>query len=258
MDTGKSELLDADVEGAVALGWSPDDKAVLHQNARQTGGKPAKFEAQLVRHEPGGREVVLSPWSSEIAFMPSEGNERELLGVLFQIAHSSSEIAVWSLVDGQPAKSSRVLFSDPRANVWEPVFDPGRRWIAFTRQPHGDAQRLEVMVAPAEGAPPAAWTRVASDHQVADKPRWSADGRLLYFVARNAGAYFDLWAVPFDAAHGRTAGTSFRLTHYDSPALFITPYGEKSGMDVFGGRVSMTMTSTTGSIWMLDDVERGR
>lgn len=49
--------------------------------------------------------------------------------------------------------------------------------------------------------------------------------------------------------------TQREITSYDSPSLFVPPNPSLIGMDVVKGRVALTMASTTGSIWMLDDVE---
>jgi hypothetical protein len=256
VDTAQTELLDDDVRANVALRWSPDDTAVLHQRLRPVENHPERSEARLVRHEPGGRETVMFTWNDAIAFLPYDGtpDERELLGAIFHFS-GASEIASWPVADGRLAEAGRVLFADPKASLWEPTYAPGRQWISFVRQPSQDADRLQLMIGPAAGGPPSTWTRIAADHESPDKPRWSAEGRLLYFTSRGSGAYVNLWAVPFDPHHGVPTGTPFQVTHYDSPTLFVSPHGGRTSMDIANGRVSLTMTSTTGSIWMLDDVE---
>ena len=52
----------------------------------------------------------------------------------------------------------------------------------------------ELMIGPAGGGPPSTWRRLVPDHREADKPRWSADGHLMYFLSRGSGEYFNLWA----------------------------------------------------------------
>ena len=180
-----------------------------------------------------------------------------MLGSVFHFSGAPSEIAIWSIAGDASLKQTRLLFSDPKANLWEAAYVPGGRWISFVREPLGEAQRLDLMIAPAEGSPPTAWIRLLADHPWADKPRWSADGRLLYFLSRGSGDYFNLWALPFDPIRGVPAGTAFAITSYDSPARFVSPHAGRIGMDVVKGRVALTMSSTTGSIWMLDDVDPG-
>jgi Tol biopolymer transport system component/predicted Ser/Thr protein kinase len=256
LDAGRTELLDDDVLGNVNSAWSPDDQAVLHQRIKPLEGHPDRFQAELVRHEPGGRETVLLPWS-QTAFLAKDGTVagHDLLGAVFHFSGTPSEIAGWSVVDGTSLKPGRVLFTDPKANLWEATYAPGRRWISFVRVPLAEAQRSELMIGPVEGGSRSGWTRLAADHSWADKPRWSADGRLLYFLSRGSSAYFNLWAIPFDPIRGVPTGSPFTVTNYDSPTLFVSPNVEKTGMDVANGHVTLTMTSTTGSIWMLDDLE---
>lgn len=176
------------------------------------------------------------------------------MGPVYHFSRARSEIAIWSMV-GTSLKPNRVLLSDPKANLWEALYAPGGHWISFVRQPLDEAQRLDLMVAPSGGSPPSAWVRLVPDHPWADKPRWSADGRLLYFFSRGSGDYFNLWALPFDPVRGLPTGTAFRITRYDSPARFVSPQPSRISMDVEKGQVALTMTSLTGSIWMLDDVE---
>jgi serine/threonine protein kinase/Tol biopolymer transport system component len=256
LDTGANELVDEDVGGgAVAIAWSPDDSAILHQQVRRVEARPTE-EAQLIRHAVGGRETVLLPWSETAFLSGSAVGAHELLGVLFHFSGAPSEIARWSLAAAPSLAQARVLFADAKANLWEPRYAPGRRWISFVREPLGEEHRVELMVAPAEGAPPGAWSRLLADHTWPDKPRWSSDGRLLYCLSNASGDYFNLWALPFDPSRGVPAGKPFAVTSYDSPARFVSPHASRINLDVVKGRVALTMSSLTGSIWMLEGIER--
>jgi Tol biopolymer transport system component len=259
LDTGQNELLDEEVRGNVHLTWSPDDLTVLHERIKSVNGQQDRVQIELVRHEPGGAETALWPWNDQTAFLPTDATAggHDLLGSVFHFGNAPAEIALWPVVDGTSVKPGHVLFADSSADLWEATFVPGRRWITFVRQPRSAPQRLELMIAAAEGAPPAGWTRLATTHPWPDKPRWAADGKLLYFLSRGAGAYFNLWALPFDPIRGVPTGDPFAVTRYDSPALYVSPHVEKTEMDLSNGRVALTMTSTTGSIWMLEDLEPG-
>jgi hypothetical protein len=79
----------------------------------------------------------------------------------------------------------------------------------------------------------------------------------MYFLSRGSGEYFDLWALPFDPVRGVSTGTPFQLSAFDSPALFVSRNVGRMNMEVKNGRVALTMSSTTGSIWMLDGVGAG-
>jgi serine/threonine protein kinase/Tol biopolymer transport system component len=253
LDTGANELVDEDAGGAMAISWSPGESAILLPQIRRVEGGTTQ-ESRLLRVAPGGRKTVVLPWSKFALLGGSAIGSGEFIGSIFHYSGAPSEIGTWSFDGGATLAPARVLLSDPKANLWEAALEPGRRWISFVREPIGQAQRLELMIAPAEGGPPDTWIRLMKDHAWPDKPRWSADGRLLYFLSRGTGDYFNLWALPFDPVRGVPAGRAFALTSYDSPSRFVSPHATRIGMDVAKGRVALTMSSLTGSIWMLEGI----
>lgn len=89
-----------------------------------------------------------------------------------------------------------------------------------------------------------------------EKPRWSADGRLIYILSKRPGSYFNLWALPFDPERGIPLGSAFPLTSFDSPNMAISPDISYSEMDVSARHTVLTMKTVSGSIWMLDNVDR--
>jgi hypothetical protein len=106
-----------------------------------------------------------------------------------------------------------------------------------------------------EGPPDRPWIRVPLRQRWADKPRWSPDGKALYFLAADS-SFIQLWAARFDPVRGVVVGEPVQLTHFDSPSFKISPAMSSTEMDVGGGKVFLTMESTSGSIWMLDNVDR--
>jgi hypothetical protein len=93
-------------------------------------------------------------------------------------------------------------------------------------------------------------------HTWPDKPRWASDGRTLYFLSRRPTSYFNLWAIRFDPERGTPVDQPFALTRFDSQTLVISPDMTHSDMDVSSRHVVLTMKTVTGSIWMLDNVDK--
>ena len=114
----------------------------------------------------------------------------------------------------------------------------------------------EVAVASFDGSSPRQLVRIAADHTWADKPRWAPDGRALYFISRRPGSFLNLWAVRFDADRGTPVGEPRALSAFDSPALYISPDLQTAQMDVSPQHAVLSMKSVSGSIWMLDGVDR--
>jgi hypothetical protein len=91
---------------------------------------------------------------------------------------------------------------------------------------------------------------------VAGQARWAADGRTLYFISRRPGAFFNLWAVRFDPETGTPVGEPAALTSFEAPSLHISPWLQGAEMDISAEHAVLTMRSVTGSIWMLDNVDK--
>jgi hypothetical protein len=105
---------------------------------------------------------------------------------------------------------------------------------------------------PAEGGPRVPLTDAG---WYDDKPRWSPDGRTLYFVS-NRGGRSDVWGRRFDPALGQPTGELFRVTSFDqSPRTLISDVGQLS-MVISAKKIFLPMHEASGHLWVLDQVDR--
>jgi hypothetical protein len=74
-------------------------------------------------------------------------------------------------------------------------------------------------------------------------------------VSRQNTSFVNLWGVRFDPERGRAAGEPFMITHFDSPSHMISPEA-MTGAGISARRAMLTMATITGSIWMLDNVDK--
>ncbi len=72
-------------------------------------------------------------------------------------------------------------------------------------------------VVPAAGG---AWTRITDGKHWDDKPRWSPDGKTIYFVS-GRGGFFNVWGIHFDPAEGKPVGEPFRVSTFGGYGLTI-------------------------------------
>jgi len=113
-----------------------------------------------------------------------------------------------------------------------------------------------VLIAPADGAPRDRWIEVAAGHVLADKPRWSADGRILYFVSTHPTPFFNLWGVRFDPEAGQILGQPFVVSHFDSPDRMISPHADRTELGIASRRAVIPIRTVTGNVWMLDNADK--
>ncbi len=187
-------------------------------------------------------------------FLPSgwTADGRAILGsYLSPIYTGPSVLALWS--SSIPASApARVLIADPRSQLWQGRFSPDGRWLSFVATSREGPQSTKLVVAPAAGAPAADWTRIALEHEWADKPRWAPDGRMLYFLSRHQTSFYNLWGIRFDPVRGKPVGEPFMVTRLDSPGLVISPLIGDSEIGISARRAMLTMATVSGNIWMLD------
>jgi Tol biopolymer transport system component len=167
-----------------------------------------------------------------------------------------ARLELWPIDKAFATAPDRVLVADARARIWQGLYSPDWRWISFVAQSTERLDDLQLAVISAAGGPRADWTYIAPEHEWPNKPRWSPDGRTIYFVSRHNSSNFNLWGTPFDTTRGKPAGEPFRVTHFDAPGLVISPDVVGSEMGISARRAMLTMETVTGNIWMLDNVDK--
>ena len=113
----------------------------------------------------------------------------------------------------------------------------------------------KVVVARVRSTPITEWTDAAPALSNTDKPRWAPNGRVLYFLT-NRGGFQNLAGIRFDPDRGITIGQPFDVTHFSSPSLIVSPLFDRTEIGIAAHRAMLTMVSSTGSIWMLDNVDK--
>jgi Tol biopolymer transport system component len=256
IDSGASELLARDALGPC---WSLDGKTIAYNLFRSD--RPPRGEFALAIRELGGAERLLTGWSTESVLYPQDWAEdgRAILAVyLSPLFTGRARLELRSIANPHAADPARVLVEDARARIWQGRYSPDARWLSFVVERIDDPlQQLQLAVAPARGAPRAEWIPIATDHDTPDKPRWSPDGRTIYFLSRHESSVFNLWGRRFDPERGRPVGEPFRVTHFENPGFMIWPeLARGSEIDISRRHALLTMATVTGNIWMLDSVNK--
>ena len=165
-------------------------------------------------------------------------------------------LTLWPLAAAPRAQESlRTLAWSADMDLWGGRFSPDGRWISFLAVHRNQPGAATVFVMPSEGGDARQWTPVTSGNDWADKPKWSPDGRLVYFI-RYTKSFFNLWARRFDQARGQPVGEPFQVTHFDNPGKQISIDFELTDIDVSRTRLVLTIMEQTGNVWLLDNVDQ--
>ena len=165
----------------------------------------------------------------------------------------SRTFAVCLLNEFRTAPRPAVITSHPELNLFQPRFSPDSQWVAFMAVNPVEGGTSMIYVVPAAGGE---WRPITEGRSFDDKPRWSADGRTLYYLS-NRGAFFNVWGRRVDPRSGRALGPPFRVTSFNSPRLMISADRISSaGIAVAADRLVLPITEARGQLWVLGSVDR--
>jgi Tol biopolymer transport system component len=182
-------------------------------------------------------------------------DETAIIGSAADAIREPWYVASWPLSAAPHAeKSVTVMLRDPTLSLWGARYSPDGRWLCFNA--HGTTGNSIIGVAAASGPADRPWSRVTDGMRWADKPRWSPDGRMVYYFSSSAAGVYNLHGLRFDSATGRTLGAPIQITSFDSPARTITPHLANGELGLAPGRLALPILQATGSIWMLDNVDQ--
>jgi serine/threonine protein kinase len=164
---------------------------------------------------------------------------------------SRSNITVADLTNGDKA----TFLSHPQYNLYQSNFSPDGRWVAFFALIDSQHSRLYIAPfhpapMPSSGASPAEWISVSTGQFWDDKPRWSPDGNLLYFISSRDG-FLCLWAQPLDPVSKRPAGPPFGVSHFhDAGRSMMNVSMSTLEPSVARDQVTLNLGEVTGNIWL--------
>jgi serine/threonine-protein kinase len=170
--------------------FSPDGKSIAFASAR--GG--FRYRPYLKAADGSGAERLL--WESEEPAFPSSFSpDGKWLALEVRGRSSASDIWLLALDGSAPPRP----FLATRGIEWQPAFSPDGRWLAYASNASGTNQ---VYVRPFPG-PGGLWQLSTGG---GEGPRWSSDGRKLYFRFE-----LDIYEIDVDTSHGFAAGQPRRI-----------------------------------------------
>jgi hypothetical protein len=199
-------------------------------------------ESLLTR--PGSGDLIPSDWSQD---------GKWLLGGCPRAETRTVGICGVEVTGTQPGSEPvRVIVSDRNHNLFEHRFSPDQRWISFIAVNASDAGVSTIHTTPAAGG---RWQAVTDGSTYDDKPHWSPDGRILYFVSHRDGV-LNVWGRRIDTATGMAIGPIFQVTSFNSPRQMISPQLSRMQIALTGTRLFLPITDTQSELWMLENVDK--
>ncbi len=232
--------------------WSRDGRRVAYLRVRpESTDSSTNFPVSaLAARTLDGPEELISPWDSKRMLLPFDWSPDDRALLVSLMEPHSVQFGLWPVAGG--SGSGQTILSANDAALWEGQYSPDGRWLAFVSV---SRTGTSVNVVPAGRPAASEWLRVSPSGRWGDKPRWSPDGRRLYFLLRKEGL-LNLWCVAFHPDREHPIGDPVQITHFESPRFMISPRLDFTGISVAPQHVAMTMRTATGNIWMIANVNR--
>ncbi len=252
---GRETLLGGDEFSRDLPHWSYDGSQQVYHRTRQLNPEGPRYEAGLVLAPAGGgaEQTLTTPCQERIIAWDWSRDGKWILAGSDRKTPGRAAIHLLPVAAAPQAETQmRLITSHPEMNLWQARFSPDQKWISFIAIKAMDAGISAIYVVPASGGE---WKRVTEAKYFDDKPRWSPDGRRLYFVSNRTG-FFNVWGIDFDPASGQPGGEPFRVTNFESPSRMILPEVAVMEMALAADRIVLPIMEVSGGIWILENVGR--
>jgi len=231
--------------------WSPDGKRAVYRRVKNLMGEGQVGESQLVVWSSDNRtedpvEAVGSPFA--VVFDWSPDGKSVLVTRYNNPSPSIWQIFVDRSLSGK--STAREIISDPNYALYQAHFSPDGKWIVVNAVKN--LWTSNIYAIPVAGG---SWIRITDGKKWDDKPRWSPDGKTIYFLSERKG-FFNVWGVRFDPIKGEPQGKPFQVTSLETPALMIPKNIDPLNFSLADGRLVLPIAQTSGNIWILDNVDR--
>ena len=219
----------------------------------------------------GAEDASMSPDGSRVTFSRSEAGTRHIEvvdtddGLPSTLCRQCDRPADWSrdgkrLLFGRGLPSRLLMYDFPSGRQVElaahskwslllPRFSPDGRWVAFHTTNSPNVRQIYAAPVTWDGPiRPEAWVPIVVDHGC--HPSWSSDASRLYHFSSRDGAFCP-WVQTVDPATSRPLGAPRAVYHFHQPRLRAAS-GAAAFNDVQAGHLYLSLTESTGKIWMLD------
>ncbi len=145
--------------------------------------------------------------------------------------------------------SATAFLEDPEFDLWEGHFSHDGRWVAFNSVKDNKSSRIFIAPFRKTLVPRSEWIAVTRGDWD-DKPRFSVDGKLIFFVTGRDGPR-RLWAQKL-RSDMRPDGKPVAVY----PPELRAPVISHDGISVGAGLVVFTRSESAGNIWLLEPARR--
>jgi serine/threonine protein kinase len=148
--------------------------------------------------------------------------------------------------------SRDVPFERGRMTLSEADWSPENQYLLVAASPNGASKRIYAVRFPQSAASPdGPWVLLTPESQGAEKPRWSQDGKIFYYLSNRDG-FLCVWGQGFAPGEKRPLNKPFPVMHYhDYPRFSPNRVGIPTrGFTVAGESIFLNVGEGIETIWV--------
>jgi Tol biopolymer transport system component len=237
LETGEERLIAQRDRPELAGRFLADNSTVLFESGGSGDATVTQWDLRSgKRHELFKRGSALGP----------SANGR---WISYGIRQDNGSNSIWVAERGTGAAAE--ILSDNRSQMYVSHFSPDERWISFLARDGPEQSRI--FIAPFRGLNPipnSRWVLISQGKD--DKPEWSPNGRLLYYLSDRDG-YRCIWAQRLSASDKRRVGPPFPVQHFHELRLSMLNVNlGYQGLSVARDKMAFMLSEQSGGIWVAD------
>ena len=234
LKTGAEKALTATARNKVSPLLSPDGSEVAFGYA-----PPLPESISLVPFSGGGSKQICSDCGEPRAWLP-DGT-----GLLYQKLSQGESLI------GRLDRSGRTapLLHSTESALFSPSVSRDGKWLALiVRTPPNDHRVVIVPLHDGTAAPKPDWISVTEPGTWVNKPRWSPNGNLLYYISDRDG-FTCIWVNRLNPVTKRPVGAPKAVMHFHSGSSSLdTAYGLE--LSVADDKLVVDIGESAGNIWL--------
>jgi serine/threonine protein kinase len=158
----------------------------------------------------------------------------------------------FALLDAETGVSRRVLSVTGGLTLGEADWSPNSEYLLFTASTNGASKQVYAVRFPkSSGSAEGPWILLTPEPQLAERPRWSEDGKAFYYLSNRDG-YLCVWGQSFVPGGKRPPGKPFPIMHYHDYPRFSPNSADpvSRGFSVARGSIFLNVGEEVEALWV--------